>query len=129
MKAWLTEKWEWIKDKWEIVTAGFVVLSVFILGRKSNEKKVEAAVTTAESKEKEIEIIETEIKRERLQKALARQKYSETKLALIKSRSSAQNDLERQTIERKLELIELAKEDPAEIDRIIMTEFNIAKIK
>lgn len=129
MSAWLKDKWEWIKDKWEIVTAGLVVLSVFILGRKSNEKKVEAAEATAVSKEKEIEVIKKVAGQERLEKALARKKYSETKLGLIKSRATAQNDLERQTIERKLELLELAKEDPLEIDRILMTEFNIAKIK
>ena len=33
--------WEWIKDKWELIASGFVVLTVFILGRKSKEKQVE----------------------------------------------------------------------------------------
>jgi hypothetical protein len=37
--------------------------------------------------------------------------------------------LEKQTIERKLELIELAKENPDEIDKILMEEFNIARLK
>ena len=121
--------WAWLKDKWELVAAGITVFAVFLLGRKSNEKKVETAEATAVAKEKEIEIIKKAAGQERLEKALARKKYSETKLGLIKSRGVAQNDLERQSIERKLELLELAKEDPAEIDRILMTEFNIAKIK
>lgn len=121
--------WAWLKDKWEFVAAGITVLIVFLLGRKSNEKKVEVVEATAVAKEKEIEVIKKAAGQERLEKALARKKYSETKLGLIKNRGIAQNDLERQAIERKLELLELAKEDPAEIDRILMTEFDIAKIK
>jgi acyl CoA:acetate/3-ketoacid CoA transferase alpha subunit len=121
--------WDWIKDKWEFLAAGVTVLFVFLLGRKSKNVDLEVVEDITESKNKEIEVIEKSAGEERLQKALARQKYSEAKLSLIKSRASAQNDLERQTIERKLELLELAKEDPDRIDRILMTEFNIAKLK
>ena len=121
--------WEWIKDKWELIASGFVVLTVFILGRKSKEKQVEIAEASAEAKEKEIEVIKKIAGQERLNKALARKKYSESKLALIKQRATAQSDLEKQTIERKLELIEVAKENPDEIDKILMEEFNIARLK
>tara|TARA_Y100000114_G_scaffold55648_1_gene50906 strand:- start:6596 stop:6964 length:369 start_codon:yes stop_codon:yes gene_type:complete len=121
--------WGWIKDKWELIASGFVVLTVFILGRKSKEKQVEIAEASAEAKEKEIEVIKKIAGQERLNKALARKKYSESKLALIKQRATAQSDLEKQTIERKLELIEVAKENPDEIDKILMEEFNIARLK
>lgn len=121
--------WEWIKDKWELIASGFVVLTVFILGRKSKEKQVQIAEASAEAKEKEIEVIKKIAGQERLSKALARKKYSESKLALIKQRATAQSDLEKQTIERKLELIEVAKENPDEIDKILMEEFNIARLK
>ena len=121
--------WAWIKDKWELVASGFVVLTVFILGRKSKEKQVKIAEASSEAKEKEIEVIKKIAGQERLQKALARKKYSESKLALIKQRATAQSDLEKETIERKIQLIELAKENPDEIDKILLEEFNIAKLK
>ena len=121
--------WDWIKDKWELVVSGLVVLFVFVLGRKSKQKQVQVAQASANAKEKEIEVIVKTASDERLEKALARKKYSESRLALMKKRNTAQTDLERHDIERKLELIELSKEDPEAIDRILMEEYNIAKLK
>tara|TARA_R110002020_G_scaffold413586_1_gene623198 strand:- start:28 stop:399 length:372 start_codon:yes stop_codon:yes gene_type:complete len=121
--------WDWIKDKWELLVSAFVVLFVFVLGRKSKQKQVQVAQASANAKEKEIEVIVKTASDERLEKALARKKYSESRLALMKKRNTAQTDLERHDIERKLELIEQAKEDPDAIDRILMEEYNIAKLK
>ena len=114
--------WDWIKDKWELLASGLVVLFVFVLGRKTKQKQVEVAEASASAKEKEIEVIVKTASDERLEKALAR-------LALMKKRNTAQTDLERHDVERKLELIEQAKEDPDAIDRILMEEYNIAKLK
>ena len=119
----------WIKDKWELVASGLVVLFVFVLGRKSKQKQVQVAQASANAKEKEIEVIVKTASDERLQKALVRKKYSESRLALMQKKNKAQTDLEKRDIERKLKLIEQAKEDPDEIDRILMEEFNIAKLK
>ena len=121
--------WNWIKDKWELVTAGFVVLTVFVLGRKSKEKQVEVAEATAEAKEKEIEVIEEISAEEKLRLAKAHQKYINSRIALRKQAKAAKSELERETANRKLELIELAKDNPDEIDKILMEEFNIAKLK
>tara|TARA_R110000782_G_scaffold208214_2_gene296666 strand:+ start:350 stop:721 length:372 start_codon:yes stop_codon:yes gene_type:complete len=121
--------WNWIKDKWEFIVSGLVVLFVFVLGRKSKEKQVQVVQASADAKEKEIEVIVKTASDERLEKALTRKKYSESRLALMKKRNTAQTDLERHDIERKLELIELSKEDPEAIDRILMEEYNIAKLK
>tara|TARA_R110001599_G_scaffold42519_2_gene127959 strand:+ start:1677 stop:2048 length:372 start_codon:yes stop_codon:yes gene_type:complete len=121
--------WDWIKDKWELLASGLVVLFVFVLGRKTKQKQVEVAEASASAKEKEIEVIVKTASDERLEKALARKKYSESRLVLMKKRNTAQTDLERHDIERKLELIEQAKEDPDAIDRILMEEYNIAKLK
>ena len=46
--------WTWLKDKWELVASGLVVLTVFILGRKSKEKQVEVAKASADAKEKRL---------------------------------------------------------------------------
>jgi|TARA_R110000772_G_scaffold266833_1_gene389859 hypothetical protein len=119
----------WIKDKWELVVSGLVVLFVFVLGRKSKQKQVQVAQASANAKEKEIEVIVKTASDERLQKSLVRKKYSESRLALMQKKNKAQTDLEKRDIERKLKLIEQAKEDPDEIDRILMEEFNIAKLK
>ena len=121
--------WEWLKDKWEFVAAGVTVLVVFLLGRKSNKIQVEVAEATAEAKEKEIEVIEEVSAEEKLRLAKAHQKYINSRIALRKQAKAAQSELERETANRKLELLELAKEDPEAIDRILMEELNIARLK
>ena len=121
--------WEWIKDKWQFVAAGVTVLFVFILGRKKQVEAEEVIEDIIDLKEKEVEVIEKTAAQERLDKALARKKYSESKLKLIQDRAKAQSDLEKETIERKLELIEKAKQDPDAIDRILLEEYNIARMK
>ena len=118
--------WTWLKDKWELVASGLVVLTVFILGRKSKEKQVEVAKASADAKEKEAEVIEFVSAEEKLKLAKAHQKYINTRVALRKKHRAAQTELERETINRKLDLIELAKDNPDEIDQILMEEFNIA---
>ena len=121
--------WEWIKDKWELIAAGLTVLFVFVLNRKKQVETEEVMEDVIDLKEKEVEIIEKTAAQERLEKALARKKYSESKLKLIQDRAKAQSDLEKETIERKLELIEKAKQDPDAIDRILLEEYNIARMK
>ena len=121
--------WTWLKDKWELVASGLVVLTVFILGRKSKEKQVEVAKASADAKEKEAEVIEFVSAEEKLKLAKAHQKYINTRVALRKKHRAAQTELERETINRKLDLIELAKDNPDDIDKILMEEFNIAKLK
>jgi len=120
---------EWMKDKWELLVSAFVVLTVFVLGRKSKEKQVEVAEATAEAKEKEIEVTKELTAEEKLKLARAHKKYVQNRTALRRQYRNAQSELERETANRKLELLELAKEDPEEIDRILMEELNIARLK
>ena len=121
--------WEWIKDKWELIASGLVVLTVVVLGKKKQVAAEKVVETMLETQEKQIEVIEKTAAEERRDKALARKKFSETRLKLMKQRATAISDLEKETIERKLELIELSKEDSDAIDKIMMEEFNIAKLK
>tara|TARA_X000001382_G_scaffold33875_4_gene22322 strand:+ start:268 stop:636 length:369 start_codon:yes stop_codon:yes gene_type:complete len=121
--------WSWLKDKWELVASGLVVLTVFILGRKKQVAAEEMVEDIIETKEKEAQVVKKIAGQERLSKALARKKYSESKLKLVRENAHAQTQLEKDIIKRKLELIELAKEDPDEIDKILMEELNIAKLK
>lgn len=120
---------EWIKDKWELLVSAFVVLTVFILGRKKQIAAEEMAEDIVETKEKEIEVIEEISAEEKLRLARAHKKYVQNRTALRRQYRNAQSELERETANRKLELLELAKEDPDEIDRILMEELNIARLK
>jgi len=121
--------WDWIKDKWELVVSALVVLTVFILGRKKQVASEEMVEDIIDIKEKEAEVIEEVSAEEKLRLAKAHQKYINTRVALRKQHRAAQTELERETINRKLDLIELAKENPGEIDKILMEELNIAKLK
>jgi len=121
--------WDWIKDKWELVASGLVVLFVFVLGRKSKQDQVEIAEATVDLKQKELEVEKEVSAEEKLQLAKAHSKYVNTRIALRKKQRAATTELERETLARKLELVEQAKEDPDAIDRILMEEYNIAKLK
>ena len=121
--------WEWIKDKWELLVSAFVVLTVFILGRKKQVAAEEMVEDIVETKEKEIEVIEEISAEEKLRLAKAHQKYIDSRIALRKQARAAQSELERETANRKLELLELAKEDPEAIDRLLLEELNIARLK
>lgn len=119
----------WIKDKWEFIAAGLTVLLVFVLGRKSKEKQVQVAEATVDLIEEELEVEKELSAEEKLQLAKAHSKYVNTRIALRKKQRKAATELERAVITRKLELIELAKEDPEKIDRILLKEFNIHTIE
>jgi len=121
--------WDWIKDRWELLVSAFVVLTVFVLGRKSKEKQVQVAEAVATAKEKEIEVIKEVTAEEKLRLARVNKKYIQSRTALRRQHRQAQSEIERETANRKLELLELAKEDPDAIDRILMEEYNIAKLK
>jgi len=121
--------WDWIKDKWELIASGLVVLFVFVLGRKTKQKQVEIAEATVDLNQKELEVEKETSAEEKLQLAKAHSKYVNTRIALRKKQREATTELERETLARKLELIEQAKKDPDAIDRILMEEYNIAKLK
>lgn len=120
---------QWLKKNWEWALGGFALLAAFLLGRKGKRTAEILATEAVETKEKEIEVIEELSKEEKLEKAKAHKKYVDNRVALRKQYRSAKSELERETAQRKLELLELAKEDPDEIDRLLLEEFNIARLK
>ena len=113
----------WIKEQWEWVVAALVTILAFVLGRKGKQ----AAKDEVELKEKEIDIINYASEKEAKKKSEALEKYLRETAKLREQYKNAQTSLEKDTAQRKLELLELAKEDPDAIDRILMEEFNIAR--
>tara|TARA_R110001632_G_scaffold201311_4_gene324298 strand:+ start:968 stop:1360 length:393 start_codon:yes stop_codon:yes gene_type:complete len=129
MRDWIKDKWDWIKDKWELLVSAFVVLTIFVIGRKKQVVAEKMAEDIVDIKEKEIEVIEEISAQEKLRLARVNKKYIQSRTALRREHRQAQSELQRETANRKLELLELAKEDPDEIDRILMEELNIARLK
>ena len=115
----------WIKEQWEWVVAALVTILAFVLGRKGKQ----AAKEEVELKEKEIEVINYASEKEAKKKSEALEKYLRETARLREEYKSAETSLEKDTAQRKLELLELAKEDPDAIDRILIEEFNIARFK
>ena len=115
----------WIKEQWEWVVAGLVTILAFVLGRKGKQ----AAKDEVKLKEEEIKIIQYAAEKEAKKKSEALEKYLRETARLREQYKSAETSLEKETAQRKLELLELAKEDPDAIDRILMEEFNIARFK
>lgn len=116
---------KWIKEKWEWVVAALVAILAFALGRRGKQ----AAKEEVELKNKEIEIIQEASAEEDKRKQVALERYLRETAKLREQYKSAETSLEKDTAQRKLELLELAKEDPDAIDKILMEEFNIARFK
>ena len=115
----------WIKEQWEWVVAALVTILAFVLGRKGKH----AAKDEVKLKEEEIKIIQYAAEKEAKKKSEALEKYLRETARLREQYKSAETSLEKETAQRKLELLELAKEDPDAIDKILMEEFNIARFK
>lgn len=115
----------WIKEQWEWVVAVLVAILAFVVGRRGKQ----AAKEEVELKEKEIEVINEATEIENKKKELALEKYLRETVKLREEYKDAETSLEKETAQRKLELLELAKEDPDAIDKILMEEFNIARFK
>ena len=115
----------WIKEQWEWVVAGLVTILAFVLGRKGKQ----AAKDEVKLKEREIEVINYASEKEAKKKSEALEKYLRETARLREEYKKAETSLEKETAQRKLELLELAKEDPDAIDKILMEEFNIARFK
>ena len=115
----------WLKDKWEWVVAGLVTILAFVLGRRGKQ----AAKDEAELKQKEIDIIKKASDKAAKKKSIALEKYLRETARLREEYKNAETSLKKETAQRKLELLELAKEDPDAIDKILMEEFNIARLK
>ena len=115
----------WIKEQWEWVVAALVAILAFVLGRRGKQ----AAKDEVELKEKEIEVIEYSSQIKEKKQKIALEKYLRETSKLREEYKNAETSLEKETAQRKLELLELAKEDPDAIDKILMEEFNIARFK
>ena len=115
----------WIKEQWEWVVAALVAILAFVVGRRGKQ----AAKEEVQLKEKEIEVINYASEKEAKKKSEALEKYLRESAKLREEYKSAETSLEKGTGQRKLELLELAKEDPDAIDKILMEEFNIARFK
>jgi hypothetical protein len=115
----------WIKEQWEWVVAALVAILAFVVGRRGKQ----AAKEEVEIKEKEIEVINYASEKEEKKKSEALEKYLRETAKLREEYKDAETSLEKETAQRKLELLELAKEDPDAIDKILMEEFNIARFK
>jgi len=119
----------WIKDKWEIIVSATVVLLVFVLGRKTKQSQVELAEATVDLREKEVAVEKELSAEEKLALAIAHQKYVNARISLRKLHRTSTSELERETINRKMELLEISKDNPEEIDRILLKEFNISIVE
>lgn len=116
---------DWLKDRWELVLAGLVGIFAFFLGRR-NTKATEASL---ESTEKQIEVLEEISEETEIKKENAQAKYEKEVAKLKKQHKEAKTALEKKMAKRKLELLELAKNDPDAINKLLEEEFNIRRSK
>ena len=128
MRTWLKNSWSWLKDKWEFVAAGVTVLIVFLLGRKSKNVDLTVAEQISDNKDEQTKVERELSAQEKLEIAQAHKRYVDTRIALRSKYRAAKSELEKETTQRKLDLLETAKDNPAEIDRILLEEFNISKM-
>lgn len=119
---------KWLKKHWEWVAAGVVALFAFVLGRRGRASALRTADDIARLKDEEIEIINKTNEDEDRKKKAAVERLLVEKERLRQEYLQAQTELGKETVQRKIELLESA-ESEEEIDRILLEEFNIKELK
>ena len=118
----------WLKKHWKRAAAGVVVLFAFILGRRGRNSAIRSAKDIAELKNKEIEIINKSNEKEEAKKMAAVERLLLEQGKLREEFLKAQTDLDREITQRKIDLLNSA-ESSDEIDKILLSEFDIKEIK
>jgi hypothetical protein len=119
---------DWLKKRWQLVVAGIVAIAAFMLGRKGKKASDSTLEQVRELKDEEIKIEKELSAQEKLEIAKAYQKYVAARNSIRRQQRAAKTKMEIDKANRKLELLELAKESPEEIDNLLATDYGILKI-
>jgi len=118
--AWCRQYWRWL------VFLIAVVVS-YLLGKKDKDKLKEQARLAKEMYIKEKEVIERAHKLELQKKEEAQKRYSEAVMKIEKKHEENQWNLTHAKKEAIKQMVKKAKEDPAEVDRILEEELGIKR--
>tara|TARA_Y100000114_G_C11619352_1_gene258891 strand:- start:127 stop:525 length:399 start_codon:yes stop_codon:yes gene_type:complete len=117
----------WCRQYWRWLVFAIAVLVSYFLGKRDSGALKEQAKLAKEMYEKEKEIIERAHEKELAKREAARQRYSD---AVAKIEKKYEEDSLRVSHAKKEDvkkMVRKAKNDPAEIDRILEQELGIKK--
>ena len=122
LRSWCFHHWRWLV----LVSAG---LGLFLLGRKSNKNIFRQAQASLRTHELEKKSIERSHRIEIKKREKARVKYERAMKTLEERHKSDVFDLSEAKKKEMQKNLKKVKNDPKEIDRILMEEFGIREVK
>ena len=117
----------WCRQYWRWLIFVIAVLVSYLMGRKGKDKLKEQAKLAKEMYIKEKEVIERAHQKEVQAKQEAQERYSEAVKKIEKKFEEDSLDLTHAKKEAVKKMVDKAKNDPAEIDRILEEQLGIIK--
>ena len=118
----------WCRQYWRWLVFAIAVLVSYLLGKRGKDNLKEQAKLAKEMYIKEKEVIERAHQQEMQAKEEAQQRYSEAVKKIEKKYEEDQRDLTHAKKEAIKKMVNKAKNDPEEIDRILKEELGIREI-
>ena len=127
-KKWLKVSAAWCRQHWRWLVIGTAAIVLYLLGRKSAKAQALQAKLALNTYKADKEAIEKAYKKE-IEDVKSAQKNYDKALAHISQEFSNRTDsLDKEKEKRIRKMIDKAKKDPDEVDRILEREMGIKKI-
>ena len=117
----------WCRQYWRWLVFAIAVLVSYLLGKRGKDNLKEQARLAKDMYIKEKEAIERAHQQEMLAKEEAQQRYSEAVKKIEKEHEEDRRDLTHAKKEAIKKMVQKAKSDPDEIDRILEEQLRIKK--
>ena len=118
----------WCRQYWRWLVFVIAVLVSYLLGKRDKDKLKEQAKLAKDMYIKEKEVIERAHQQEMLAKEEAQQRYSEAVKKIEKKYEEEKHDLTHAKKEAIKKMVNKAKNDPEEVDRILEEELGIREV-
>ena len=117
----------WCRQYWRWLVFVIAVLVSYLMGKRGKDKLKEQALLAKEMYIKEKEVIERAHQQEVQAKQEAQERYSEAVRKIEKKYEEDSHNLTKAKKEAVKKMVNNAKNDPAEIDRILEEQLGIIK--
>ena len=128
VKKWLKVSAAWCRQHWRWVVIGTAATALYLLGRRSAKAQALQAKLALETYKADKEAIEKAYKKEIEDVKNAQKNYNKALAHISQEFSNKTDSLNKEKEKRIRKMIDKAKKDPDEVDRILEREMGIKKI-
>ena len=128
VKKWLKVSAAWCRQHWRWVVIGTAAIALYLLGRRSAKAQALQAKLALDTYKADKEAIEKAYKKEIEDVKNAQKNYNKALAHISQEFSNKTDSLNKEKEKRIRKMIDKAKKDPDEVDRILEREMGIKKI-